>query len=66
MRVRRDRELAAKRASVRRARKEVALGETPMAFWVILGTVGVLCLLAGWVGERCRHQRMSSALCGEA
>ncbi|MFN8053342.1 MAG: FtsW/RodA/SpoVE family cell cycle protein [Acidimicrobiales bacterium] len=39
------RDLRAKRTSVRRARKQSARAEIPMAFWVILGTVGVLCLL---------------------
>src|SRR4051812_37624596 len=37
--------LRARRSSVRRARKETARAETPMAFWVILATVGILCLL---------------------
>lgn len=37
--------LRKRRSSVRRRRKHVARAETPMAFWVILATVGVLCLL---------------------
>lgn len=38
-------ERRARRSTVRRNRKAVARAETPMAFWVILATVGVLCLL---------------------
>ena len=38
-------QLRAKRTSVRRTRKQVARAQIPMAFWVILATVGILCLL---------------------